>query len=106
MRTKRIKVSFYMVHDLDPIGESKNTLQGSNLTFLKYHGKGNDFIIFDMAKDGFSLPWYIDNAKRLCDRHHGIGADGIILLMHYQDHYRMTMINADGSLANNCGNGL
>jgi len=45
-------------------------------------------------------------AKHLCNRHLGIGADGIIALSGHRDQFLMTVINADGSLAKNCGNGL
>ncbi|MGI6105685.1 MAG: diaminopimelate epimerase [Raoultibacter sp.] len=75
--------------------------------FFKLHGTGNDFIFFD---DLFhNIDFTKDQIQWLCDRHFGIGADGIILVrptkkpdcvafMHY--------INADGSLAEMCGNGV
>lgn len=69
--------------------------------FWKYHAIGNDFIIMDDA-DFSGL-----DAISLCDRHKGIGADGILL---YRPHSslaaEMIIINSDGSIAEMCGNGL
>jgi diaminopimelate epimerase len=49
------------------------------LRFSKYHGLGNDFILFD----GLSIPMRIsaEEAVRLCDPYFGIGADGVILAL-------------------------
>jgi diaminopimelate epimerase len=75
-------------------------------TFTKFHGNGNDFIIFDLAKQPSDSPQLIiENASRLCHRHLGIGADGLILLTK-TNRWHMTIVNADGSIASNCGNGL
>lgn len=74
--------------------------------FTKYHGNGNDFIIFDLTEKTSLYQIIIDNARDLCHRHRGIGADGVILLANNEHHFHMTIVNADGSLANNCGNGL
>ena len=65
-------------------------------------GAGNDFIIIDSA---IGLD-YIALAKKVCDRHMGIGADGLMILdeSSTSDH-RMRIINADGSEAEMCGNG-
>jgi len=75
--------------------------------FHKYHGTGNDFIIVDDRGSGTiknSLNREI--ISRLCDRHFGIGADGMILI---QDHpeldFRMIYYNADGLESTMCGNG-
>jgi diaminopimelate epimerase len=73
------------------------------LHFSKYSGAGNDFIVVDNRTG--SVP--IELAPRLCDRHEGIGADGVLLLeSSTQADYRMRIINADGSEAAQCGNGL
>lgn len=76
--------------------------------FAKYHGNGNDFIIFDYFTntEGPSQSWLTETAKVLCERHRGIGADGIIMLSKKGDQFYMTVINADGTIAANCGNGL
>ena len=75
------------------------------MKFQKMHGLGNDFILFnelDLLKyDLKSL------AIKLCDRHQGIGADGIILILPSDiAHVKMRIINSDGSEANMCGNGI
>jgi diaminopimelate epimerase len=78
-----------------------------DLKFTKMHGCGNDFIVVDdRAKE-----WDLDEAavRMLCDRHFGIGADGMILVRPATDpaaHFHMHYINADGSLAEMCGNGI
>lgn len=78
------------------------------LPFSKYHGNGNDFIIVDYQNLTNPLPasWFVKNAPLVCDRHKGIGADGILTLIPHQDRFLMRVINADGSIAKNCGNGL
>lgn len=77
------------------------------LEFVKMHGLGNDFIMIDgLARNIELKPAQV---ARLCDRHFGIGADGVIVVrpsarpecaayMHY--------FNADGTLAQMCGNGV
>jgi diaminopimelate epimerase len=76
------------------------------LRFSKYHGLGNDFILVN----GLGTPAPdIDpqEAIRLCDRHFGIGADGVILALPSPNaDCRMQLINSDGSEAEMCGNGL
>jgi diaminopimelate epimerase len=74
------------------------------LTFYKYQGTGNDFIIFDNRQSQISLSE--KQVKNLCDRKFGIGADGLILLC-TKDGYDFEMIyyNADGALSTMCGNG-
>ncbi|MBQ3424152.1 MAG: diaminopimelate epimerase, partial [Clostridia bacterium] len=73
--------------------------------FTKMHGTGNDFIILD----GFRQPVILSQAQaaRLCDRHYGIGADGVILALPSSvAEARMRVFNRDGSEAEMCGNGL
>ncbi|WP_116127977.1 diaminopimelate epimerase [Lewinella sp. IMCC34183] len=77
------------------------------LSFYKYHGAGNDFILLD-DRDGTLLPALPPPAiARLCDRHFGIGADGLMLLRSAPPPYdfRMEYFNADGSGSTLCGNG-
>lgn len=74
------------------------------MRFYKVHGLGNDFILFDARTR--RLDWH-RLAPRLCDRHFGIGADGLLLLENGEKApFRMRIINADGSEAEMCGNGI
>ncbi len=71
------------------------------MKFVKYHAVGNDFIITDRTDIN------PENARDLCDRHFGIGADGV--LVHYESEKAdagMKIFNSDGSIAEMCGNGL
>lgn len=77
------------------------------LEFTKLHGLGNDYIYLD----GFSQPVadydLAELARILSDRHFGVGADGLILVMPSQKaDFRMRIFNADGSEAEMCGNGI
>ncbi len=73
--------------------------------FYKYHGTGNDFIMINNL-DGSLDAKFLD-IKFLCDRHFGIGADGLILLESSKkaDCF-MNYYNADGTVAEMCGNGV
>lgn len=76
-----------------------------NLSFYKYQGTGNDFILVDNRAKTFPK----NNAElvaKLCDRHFGIGADGFILLENdATTDFKMVYFNADGSTNTMCGNG-
>jgi diaminopimelate epimerase len=69
----------------------------------KWHGAGNDFLV-DVVSAGANS-WTSEEAAALCDRHLGIGADGL-LVAEVGDHLAMTLYNADGSLAEMSGNGV
>ena len=73
--------------------------------FTKMNGAGNDFILFDNRSGDIDLDR--NQIARLCDRHRGIGADGILLLEKPTNHadFRMRYFNADGGEAEMCGNG-
>jgi diaminopimelate epimerase len=75
------------------------------LRFTKMDGAGNDFILIDNRAGDIHLNR--TQIARLCDRHRGIGADGILLLEKPSDHvdFRMRYFNADGGEAEMCGNG-
>lgn len=76
--------------------------------FTKYHGNGNDFIVVDLVNvsSRYLYQIVVDKTKALCDRHRGIGADGVIFIEKLDGQWSMSVINADGSVARNCGNGL
>ena len=75
-----------------------------NISFSKYHGAGNDFIIVDARK--FAFPDTPSHIAFLCDRHKGIGADGLMLLEEDKQYdFRMRYFNADGKEGSLCGNG-
>ena len=75
------------------------------LRFTKMDGAGNDFILVDNRAGEIDLQRA--EVVRLCDRHRGIGADGVLLLENPADHadFRMRYFNADGGEAEMCGNG-
>lgn len=78
------------------------------LKFSKMEGIGNDFVILD-DRDGTieTAMGYPALARKLCDRHFGIGGDGIILVRESRDHdIRFVIINSDGSEPQMCGNGM
>ncbi len=72
------------------------------LSFDKYEGLGNDFILVDesVARDVIGPA----AAVALCDRHRGIGADGVLLVSF--EPFSMRVLNADGSIPQMCGNGI
>lgn len=75
------------------------------MKFQKMHGLGNDFILMDEIDP---LKYDLEAlAIKLCDRHQGIGADGIILILPSEiADVKMRIINSDGSEADMCGNGI
>lgn len=76
------------------------------MRFVKMHGNGNDFIVIEDI-NGIYKEKYGDIAKSLCDRHFGIGADGLIIVTKSTiAPIQMIIINADGSYASMCGNGI
>lgn len=104
-----------------------------NLAFTKMQALGNDYVVFDamdlFSRGGIKLlhEWELlgpEWAKRLCDRHFGIGADGVFVVFDLKNKnllrppwlrrypgidncdYAWSIFNSDGSLAKMCGNGL
>jgi diaminopimelate epimerase len=75
------------------------------LQFTKMNGAGNDFVLADNR--GGSLAFSSDQIARICDRHRGVGADGLLLVEPAQNgaDFRMRYYNADGGEAEMCGNG-
>ena len=75
------------------------------LRFTKMNGAGNDFVVIDNRSRQFSLDG--KTIARLCDRHRGVGADGLLAVepADGQADFRMRYYNADGGEAEMCGNG-
>ena len=74
------------------------------LSFCKYQGTGNDFIILDGRQPLPALT--TEQIRKLCDRRFGIGADGLMILQHHEGYdFEMKYYNADGREGSMCGNG-
>ena len=75
------------------------------MRFTKMQGCGNDFLIFDPGEvEGMDLH---DLATKACDRHFGVGADGILIpASSGTADLEMVYLNSDGSYSEMCGNGL
>lgn len=75
------------------------------LSFFKFQGTGNDFVIIDEIDKSYDLK--PEEIKKICNRHFGVGADGLILAQdsHGAD-FKMIFFNPDGTQAQMCGNGI
>src|ERR1700736_3004043 len=75
------------------------------LRFSKMNGAGNDFVLIDNRVGDLQLA--ADQIVKICDRHRGVGADGVLLLERATNgaDFRMRYYNADGGEAEMCGNG-
>lgn len=78
-----------------------------SLEFTKYQGLGNDFILIDNRHSKQPLITS-EEAVNICDRHFGIGADGVIFALpgEGENSYTMRIFNSDGSEPEMCGNGI
>lgn len=75
------------------------------MKFWKYHGLGNDFVLFENFDN--NVPMDPDFVIEVCDRRFGVGADGILYVMASNEaDYCMRIMNADGTEAEMCGNGI
>jgi diaminopimelate epimerase len=75
------------------------------MKFTKMHGIGNDYVYVNGFEEHIEHPAEV--AQAVSDRHFGIGADGLILILpSSRADFRMRMFNADGSEAQMCGNGI
>ena len=73
--------------------------------FVKSHGLGNDYIVFD--SDNITFPINAKNVKIICDVHYGIGSDGLLLKVRTKtSDFKVKMFNPDGSKFEKSGNGL
>jgi len=74
------------------------------ITFYKYHGTGNDFVLIDNRNGTVNLS--SSQVAAFCHRRTGIGADGLMLLQNADGYdFRMEYYNADGNESSMCGNG-
>mgnify|MGYP004599147933 FL=1 len=78
------------------------------INFVKMEGLGNDYVYIDCTKyDDKKIEEISKMAKKISDRHFGIGSDGLILICKSDiADFRMRMFNSDGSEAEMCGNGI
>ena len=81
------------------------------VSFSKYHGLGNDFLVVDLRAVSAADRELVQEpqvAKALCDRQFGVGGDGVLAILPAQHgaDARMRVLNADGSEAEMCGNGI
>ena len=72
------------------------------LRFIKGQGTQNDFVLLPYPPETLSA----ELVRALCDRRGGIGADGVLAVRHEAGGYFMDYRNADGSIAETCGNGI
>ncbi len=77
------------------------------MKFTKMHGLGNDYVYIDCTNNKNVIDNPSELAKKISDRHFGIGSDGLILICDSENSdFKMRMFNADGSESEMCGNGI
>ena len=79
------------------------------IRFTKMHGCGNDYVYIDGGKELIPQEKKSELARKVSDRHFGIGSDGLIFINPVEDpavDFEMEMYNADGSRSEMCGNGI
>ena len=84
---------------------SRQDMWSVHMEFVKMHGLGNDYVCINCFRERVEDPPGF--ARTLCDRHYGIGADGLILICPSKvSDFKMEIYNSDGSVAGMCGNGI
>jgi diaminopimelate epimerase len=74
-------------------------------SFVRSHGLGNDYLVVDAERLGFALT--PERIRQICDRHTGVGSDGILALVPTSEaDFAVRILNPDGSEAEKSGNGL
>ena len=77
------------------------------LEIAKYHGLGNDFLVVDLRQGDPAGVQHLEVVRALCDRRFGVGGDGVLAILPSAiADCRMRVLNADGSEAEMCGNGV
>ncbi|MFG3498162.1 diaminopimelate epimerase [Streptomyces sp. NPDC047928] len=100
---------------IDPVTSADSATSAAPIAFLKGHGTENDFVIVPDADNAIDLPASL--VARLCDRRAGVGGDGLLHVVRSAAHpeardmaaeaeWFMDYRNADGSVAEMCGNGV
>jgi len=103
--TKRTERTAAHPYSLAPRRDARLWGRGKLIPFWKMSGSGNDFVLIDNRRRLVSAN-ISATAARICDRHFGVGADGLLLLEPSRHGaFRMLYFNADGSRASMCGNG-
>src|SRR3954464_824834 len=106
LRRSRLTLTTRWGQRVPPLAFVASAYKFSNmLRFTKMNGAGNDFVMIDNRAGDVRLK--PDQIVRICDRHRGIGADGILLLEKGSNgaDFRMRYYNRDGGEAEMCGNG-
>jgi diaminopimelate epimerase len=83
----------------------RNNIFDPSFPITKMHGTGNDLVVY-VDFDEKTKPKHV---RQICDRHYGIGADGVVTITKSRvanAEFRMKYFNSDGSLAEMCGNGI
>lgn len=85
--------------------EQNEVVMQNKLRFAKMQGVGNDYVYVNCFEERVEKPSEL--VPRICDRHFGVGSDGVVLIMPSGTaDVRMRMFNADGSEAEMCGNAI
>ena len=76
----------------------------NSVQYFKGHGTKNDFVLIQDLNDSIKITQ--QQVKEICDRENGIGADGLLKVVKKNEKFFMDYRNADGSIAEMCGNGI